>query len=187
MRLLRHTLVMLLTAVLLMACGGQPATEPLPDTGGAIIAAESRLLAQGSGQIADGEIAPDFSYTLPDGTTVRLSDHQGQPVLLNFWATWCLPCIEEMPAIERVYSEAAGALVVLAVNRNELPAAIARFAPSVNVSFPLIADLSGSIGDHYRVTSLPTTFFIASDGTIAGRHIGALSEQQLAERLSSLP
>lgn len=178
---------MLLLALGLVACGGRPAAEPLPAAGDAVIAVESRLLTRGTGGLAPGDLAPDFSYTLADGTTTRLSDWQGKPVVLNFWATWCLPCVEEMPTIERAYAAGNGDLVVLAVNRNELPAAIARFAPTVGVTFPLIADLGGAIGDRYSVTSLPTTFFIASDGTIAARHIGALSEAQLAERLNSLP
>lgn len=186
--MMRRILLLTLALALAACAGTQPAAEPVAfDASDALIAAESRLLDRGRGSVAVGEAAPDFSFTLADGTTTRLSDLRGTPVVLNFWATWCLPCIEEMPAIEQVYREAEGDLAVLAVNRNELPAAIARFAPTVNVSFPLIADLGGTIGDRYTVTSLPTTYFIASDGTIHARHIGALSAQQLAEQIEALP
>jgi thiol-disulfide isomerase/thioredoxin len=163
----------------------EPAATPI-GAGAAVIAAESRLLDRGTGKLAPGDAAPDFSYTLPDGTTRRLSDHQGLPVVLNFWATWCLPCVEEMPEIERIYSEAGGELAVLAVNRNELPEAIARFAPRVAVSFPLIANIDGAIGDRYAVTSLPTTYFINSDGTIGAVQIGVLTPSVLAERLKAI-
>jgi cytochrome c biogenesis protein CcmG, thiol:disulfide interchange protein DsbE len=184
-----RSILFLALALALTACASaQPTAAPDDfDAGDALIAAESRLLDRGRGPVTVGELAPDFSFTLTDGSTTRLSDLRGTPVLINFWATWCLPCVEEMPAIEQVYRDAEGGLAVLAVNRNELPAAIARFAPTVNVSFPLIADLGGTIGDRYTVTSLPTTYFIAGDGTIHARHIGALSVQQLAEQIEALP
>ncbi|NTU80520.1 MAG: TlpA family protein disulfide reductase [Chloroflexales bacterium] len=174
--------------IALAACGGQqPAPTPVTlDAGGATIAAESQLLERGSGKLLEGEPAPDFSFTMPDGTTRRLSDMRGKPVLLNFWATWCTPCVEEMPAIQQAYDAAGGALLVLAVNRNELPEAIARFAPKVSVTFPLIANIAGDIGDRYSVTSLPVSYFINSDGTIAAKHIGALNATTLQERLGKL-
>lgn len=143
------------------------------------------MIDTGTGQPVEGELAPDFSYTLPDGSEVRLSDLRGKQVLLNFWATWCLPCIEEMPEIQRALDESGGNLVVLAVNRNEMPEAIARFAPKVDVTFPLIPNIAGDIGDRYRVTSLPITYFINSDGTVAARQFGALSADLLAERLEA--
>lgn len=180
--------LLLILAMLLVACG--PRQEPTPlgvDPGDTLIAAESRLLDQGRGKLAVGDAAPNFSFTLPDGTTQQLSDMRGKPVVLNFWATWCLPCIEEMPELERAYTEGAGDLVVLAVNRNELPDAIARFAPKVDVSFPLIANLDGAIADRYSVTSLPTTYFIDRDGMISAAQIGALTPSVLAERLEAIP
>ncbi len=185
---MKQFILLITLAFALTACGGaQPAQIPEDiDIGDATIAVESRLIDTGSGKLVEGDMAPDFSYVLPDGTTQRLSDLRGTPVLINFWATWCIPCIDEMPTIEQVYAEADGALQVLAVNRNELPAAIARFAPQVDVSFPLIANIAGDIGDRYSVTSLPVSYFINSDGTIGAKHIGALTAQTLQERLSTL-
>lgn len=176
-------LLAILVLVLLAACGDRaaPVAESVEVPPNMLLARESRLLDKGSGKLAPGDAAPDFSYTLPDGTTQRLSDFQGLPVVLNFWATWCLPCIEEMPELEGVFSE--GELYVIAVNRNELPDAIARFAPKVNVSFPLVANIDGSIADRYRVNNLPTTYFINRDGTIGAIQIGALNEELLRERL----
>lgn len=185
---MKHAILFAALALALAACGGQ---KPVPtpaslDAGDATIAAESRLLDRGAGKLVEGDPAPDFSFTLPDGTTQRLSDLRGTPVLINFWATWCLPCVEEMPALERAYADAGGALLVLAVNRNELPEAMARFAPTVEVTFPLIANLAGDIGDRYGVTSLPMSYFINSDGTISAKHIGALTAETLLERINTL-
>jgi thiol-disulfide isomerase/thioredoxin len=186
----QRILLLVLLAAALVACGGQPPT-PTPaslDAGGATLAAESRLLEPGATKLVEGDVAPDFSFVLPDGTTQKLSDLRGQPVVVNFWATWCLPCQEEMPAIQQAYAGAGGKLQVLAVNRNELPEAIARFAPtlSVKLTFPLIANITGDIGDRYAVTSLPVSYFINTDGTISAKHIGALSEKTLQERLDAL-
>ena len=187
MRSLR-LLLLLLFALALAACGGQPAPAPLTvDPGNAVITTESRLLDRGFGKLAPGDLAPDFSFTMPDGSTQKLSDLKGRPVLLNFWATWCLPCVEEMPELERAYTAEGSDLAVLAVNRNELPDAIARFAPKVSVTFPLIANIDGAIGDRYGVTSLPTTYFINRDGTISAAQIGALTPSVLGERLKAIP
>jgi peroxiredoxin len=184
-------LPLLLIALLLVACGPRQGPAPLPTEaiaiGDAVIAAESRLLDGGTTRLAVGDPAPDFSFTLPDGSEQRLSELRGTPVVLNFWATWCLPCIEEMPALEQALADSEGDLRVLAVNRNELPAAIARFAHQVDVSFPLIANLDGAIPDRYSVVSLPTTYFIDRDGAISAIQIGVLSPDALAERLEAIP
>lgn len=181
-------IVIALVAVTLAACGRQPAitTPAIPPAGSAVIASESRLIDRGHGAPAVGDPAPDFSYTLADGTTVRLSDLRGTPVVLNFWATWCLPCVEEMPLLQAAYDAAEGKLAVLGVNRNELPAAIARFTATTPVTFPLITNIGGDIGDRYAVNSLPVTYFIRRDGTIGARHIGALNERTLAEQLEAI-
>lgn len=185
---MKRSLLIVTLIVAITACSAaQPTATPTElSVGSATIARESRLLDRGRDTVGVGDLAPDFSFTLPDGTTTRLSDLRGRPVVLNFWATWCLPCVEELPVIEQAYQAAQGDLVVLAINRNELPAAIARFTATVDVSFPLIPDLSGAIGDRYTVTSLPTTLFIHRDGTLSTRHIGALNAQQLTRALEEL-
>jgi thiol-disulfide isomerase/thioredoxin len=183
---MRRLCLLLAVLLTLAACGTTaPAPTPALDVGDAVIASESRLIDTGSGKLAAGDTAPNFSYTLPDGTVQELQGLQGKRVVLNFWATWCLPCVEEMPELQHA-ADADSDLVVLAINRNELPEAIARFVPKVNVTFPLVADLGGRIGDRYEVTSLPTTYFINSDGTVSARHIGALTSTTLGERLKVL-
>lgn len=170
---------------ILIACTSAPqASQPLV-VGETPIASESKLIDTKPDWAAiPGEKAPDFSYTLADGTH-KLSDLRGKPVLVNFWATWCMPCIEEMPELEAARRNNPD-LVILAVNRNESTEAIAAFAPKVGVSFPLITDRDGAISERYGVINLPTTFFINRDGTIAARHLGALTAARLAERLAEV-
>jgi peroxiredoxin len=185
---MRRLLCLLAIALALAGCGPRP-DAPLSTPAaapGAVVARDGKLLDRGSGKLAVGDPAPDFSYTLPDGATTRLSDLRGTPIVLNFWATWCLPCREEMPELEAAYAGGDGGLAVLGVNRNELPDAIARFTAEVPVTFPLVANVDGSIADRYGVTSLPTTYFIRSDGTIGAIQIGVLTPERLDERLKAI-
>lgn len=182
---MRHAIIFFSFIFVLVACTGAPqASQPLV-VGETPIASESTLIDTKPDWAAiPGEKAPDFSYKLTDGA-YKLSDLRGKLVIVNFWATWCLPCVEEMPELEAA-RRANPDLVILAVNRNESPEAIAAFAPKVGVSFPLITDRDGAIGDRYGVINLPTTFFINRDGTIAARHLGALTAARLAERLAEV-
>jgi len=185
----RQLALLLALAALLAACArpDAPASlDPATPAPGSVIAVESAVIDVGEGRPAVGDAAPDFSYTLADGTTARLSDLRGTPVILNFWATWCLPCVAEMPELQRAADESGGRLAVLAVNRNETYDAIARFSNRVPVGFPLITNIAGDIGDRYGITNLPITYFINSDGTIATRQLGALTPARLAELSEAL-
>jgi cytochrome c biogenesis protein CcmG, thiol:disulfide interchange protein DsbE len=182
-----RSLTIIICAALLAACAAQGTPTAVPALEGvqAPIAPESRLIDRGIGVPAAGERAPEFSYTLADGTTVRLSDLRGKRVLVNFWATWCLPCREEMPLFEAALAREDD-LVVLAVNRNETPAAIEDYAAETGVGLTLIADSNGAIGDRYAVTSLPITYFVNRDGTVSVRHFGAISATVLAQRIEDM-
>jgi thiol-disulfide isomerase/thioredoxin len=123
---------------------------------------------------------------MADGSVHKLSELRGKRVLVNFWATWCMPCREEMPELQRTADANGDDLVVLAVNRNEAPSAIAKFGNEIGVTFPLLVNIAGDIGDRYGATSLPVTYFIKSDGTIASKQLGALSPALLAKHLEGL-
>ncbi len=181
---MRRSIALIIITLALAACGPTtPAAVPTVEVGSVALATQSTLIDAGGGRPADGDLAPDFSYTMADGSVHRLSELRGKRVLLNFWATWCAPCREEMPELQQTASDS---LVVLAVNRNEAPAAIAKFGNEVAVTFPLIANIAGDIGDRYGATSLPMTYFIKSDGTIGSRQLGALTPVLLAKHLDGL-
>ncbi|MCY4639653.1 MAG: TlpA disulfide reductase family protein [Chloroflexi bacterium] len=130
--------------------------------------------APSDGRPAEGELAPDFTLTSPEGARVALSDFRGKTVVLNFWATWCPPCRAEMPELQAVWEERGEGrdLVVLAVDVEESADAVARFVESLGLTFPVVLDVDGAVADHYGLPGLPSTFFIDADGVLRSRVLG---------------
>ncbi len=141
--------------------------------------------AQGS-QV--GELAPDFQLPDLDGQSISLSDFRGEPVLINFWASWCGPCRYEMPFIQEVYEEwSARGLVVLAINKGESLSTAKDFIQSGNYSFPVLLDINQYVALEYNVRGLPTTFFIDKEGMIQAIKVGPfLSKAEIEMRLSEI-
>jgi len=121
-----------------------------------------------------GKQAPDFQLPNLEGQAVSLADFRGKPVLLNFWATWCGPCVFEMPIMQAIFEESADTgLVVLAVNIGESPSAAENFMQSGNLSFPVLLDTNQDVALKYNIRGIPTTFFIDKDGIIQEIKVGA--------------
>jgi len=137
-----------------------------------------------------GFLAPDFSLVNQNGETVQLSELRGQPILLNFWASWCGPCRSEMPSMEKVYREVNGdGIEILAVNSTiqDDPNAANQFAQELGLTFPILFDTTGEATRQYLVRALPTSFFIDRNGIIQEIVVGGpMSEALLRIRLSGL-
>lgn len=117
--------------------------------------------------------APDFSLPSLDGDPVTLSALRGQVVFLNFWATWCPPCREEMPSIERLHRELRiEGLAVLALDVGESPAVVARFVESFRLSFPVLLDADSEVSRRYGISGLPTTVLVDRSGRVVGGAVG---------------
>jgi thiol-disulfide isomerase/thioredoxin len=135
----------------------------------------------------EGQPAPDFTLRTLDGGEIRLGDLRGKIVVLNFWATWCGPCREEMPLLEQAMSERGpDGLVIVAINVQESEAQVRPFVQRLNLTYPIGMDRNGCLARRYRVRSYPTTYFISRDGAIEGRRVGAYTRQILFGRLSQL-
>jgi cytochrome c biogenesis protein CcmG/thiol:disulfide interchange protein DsbE len=135
-----------------------------------------------------GELAPDFQLPNLEGQSISLSDFRGEPVLVNFWASWCLPCRYEMPFIQEVYEEwSASGLVVLAINKGESLSTAKDFMQSYNLSFPALLDINQDVALEYNIWSIPTTFFIDKDGIIQAIKVGPfLSKADIENSLSKI-
>ena len=130
----------------------------------------------------EGFTAPGLTLQTLDGETVTLSDLHGQAVLINFWASWCPPCRNEMPAIQQVYEEYRDeGFIVLAVNSQEQDARVAAFAEPLRLTFPILIDRDGSVFDDYQVAALPTTFFVDRAGVIRGVTTGGFLSRAFFE------
>jgi thiol-disulfide isomerase/thioredoxin len=130
-------------------------------------------------------MAPDF--VLPDlfddSLEYSLASNAGRPVILNFWASWCVPCRTEMPALQRGYEEHRDeGLVVLGVNQTFVDNVDAArdFVDELALTFPNVRDDDGNISDKlYQVMGLPTSVFITAEGEIAHTQIGQMSDEQI--------
>lgn len=131
---------------------------------------------------------PDFVLDTLDGGKFKLADHIGQPVVVNFWATWCLPCRAELPAFEEVYrNNRAQGLVVVGVDVAESPDEVAQFVAEVGLTFPIALDTSGETTELYRIQGMPTTFFVGRDGLIKDMVIGGpLTQAAIESKVAEL-
>jgi len=157
--------LILVVVLVLAACGaGESATPAAPQAAGpAVIAAESRLLdsSGATGMPNVGEVAPNFEYTLSDGTRHQLSDLHGKKVLLNFWATWCEPCRTEMPSLEAMaMRRASSGVTVLTVNYKESPDVIRAFLQRLPFKLPILLDPDGDATFDWTPRVFPSTVLI---------------------------
>jgi peroxiredoxin len=123
-----------------------------------------------------GKPVPDFEFPGLDGRLVRLSDYRGKVVLVNIWASWCPPCIDEMPSMEKLYKELQGeSFEILAVSIDTQGInAVAPFMKAYGLSFPALIDTKGTIKNLYKATGVPESFIIDKEGILIKRIIGPL-------------
>jgi peroxiredoxin len=154
--------LLLLAAFVLGACGPPPA---------------ARL----------GSPAPDFTLQTVDGDPLRLSDLKGKAVFMNFWATWCTPCREEMPAMQELYDEHRNrGLVILAVNMEEDQARVRLWVEQGGFTYTFVLDSDGEQVKRYNVKAAPTSYFIGRDGVIRDLKLGAISRAEMQAKVEKL-
>ncbi|HEY7601762.1 MAG TPA: TlpA disulfide reductase family protein [Methylomirabilota bacterium] len=118
--------------------------------------------------------APDIELPELGGRPARLRDHHGRVVVLNFWATWCAPCRDEMPALQGLAQELGPeGLAVVGVNVKEPPAKVEAFVREHGLRFPVLLDADGRAGQAYQVFALPATFVVDRRGALVGTVLGS--------------
>lgn len=164
----------------------------------AVLAVFISLTRMPADQIGDGDIRspkagflpPHFSSELMNGGNFDETSVSGQVVIINFWASWCPPCKAEMPALQAASLEYADQNVVIigvnATSQDSLSDAKA-FIADEGISFPILLDPSGKLNADFNINSLPTTYFIASDGKIKNVIVGGpISETSLRAQIENL-
>lgn len=139
------------------------------------------------------EVKPEVGYTAPgfqlrdlNAKDVKLSDFRGKVVVLNFWATWCGPCRDELPVLQSLAQRYGGRLVVVGVDEGEAGATVAAFARTNGLSYPILLDVQMTTGHDYEVSTIPRTLVIDGNGVIRYNRRGTLIPADLDAALKTL-
>jgi cytochrome c biogenesis protein CcmG, thiol:disulfide interchange protein DsbE len=147
------------------------------------------VMVTGSGDLPrlDERPAPDEVFALPpatlagfaDGPDVNLADFRGQPLVVNFWATWCAPCVKEMPDLQEVATQAEGQVAFLGIDVEDAPPNAEPFVEQLGITYPLALDPRREYSRQVNNFGMPTTLFVDADGLVQYRHTGPLDADQL--------
>jgi cytochrome c biogenesis protein CcmG/thiol:disulfide interchange protein DsbE len=133
-----------------------------------------------------GRALPADSFSTLDGRLAAFADYRGKPLVVNFFAEWCQPCRNEMPAFEQVHQELGDQVAFLGIDSNEPVDAGRRIVEQTGVTYDVGRDANGTLAEELGVTGLPSTFVIGPDGTIVSAHPGALDADDLRAALEPL-
>ncbi|WP_404406467.1 peroxiredoxin family protein [Jeotgalibacillus malaysiensis] len=152
---------------------------------------DSAAPVESSGAVKEGNPVPAVEVTTFDGETVNLRDYQGKKVILNFWATWCPPCIAEMPHMQEYYENEAQDqnVEILAVNLTSKDNGMDRigsFIDDYGLTFPVLLDETGAMGDEFQAFTIPTTYLIDEEGVIQRKLLGPMDRDMMVDMMEDL-
>ncbi len=138
-----------------------------------------------------GRAEPDFLLEQPGGGTLRLSDLQGHPVLLNFWASWCAPCRAEAPLLVDAYAKyQSQGLIIVGVDLQEADSKVLKFANAFGITYSIAVDRDGEVAGVWRIggplKGLPSSYFIDSTGVVQDSYPGQLTRDLLDKKLAKI-
>ena len=134
-----------------------------------------------------GGPAPSFELKTLKGKIFKSSDLKNKAVILNFWATWCVPCIHEMPELNKAYTSFKNDDVeIIAINFAETRSEVDEFVNKYHLEFPILLDKYGDVSQDYRVRNLPVTYFISPDGIIMDLVLGGITQKLIETKLKQL-
>ena len=158
--------------------GHEAGSEAAADAG----EGDSGIEPQPGAALKSGNKAPDFTAELIDGSTITLSDLKGKPVIINFWATWCGPCVREMPAFERLKEDFGDEIGIIAVNCGDDADTVKDFASENSYTFPIALDESYEVTMLYPTNSIPYTVVVDANGKITHISAGAADADTMYEK-----
>ncbi len=133
----------------------------------------------------EGDPAPDFALLDLEGNSITLSQFRGNVVFINFWATWCPPCRAEMPEIEALYREYQDqGVVVIGVDIAEPEDMVRKYLRRGGYSWNFVLDTTGKVSNDFRVTSLPTSFFLDRTGVVRAIGVGGMTKRNMESKLA---
>jgi len=132
-----------------------------------------------------GQVAPEFQLETIDGKNISLHEFRGKPVMINFWALWCSPCIKEMPLIQERFQEHHPDLVILAIEEDGKSVSVQDYISESNFGFLVLAG-NDSVARQYKIRAYPTSFFIDEHGVIQSMVVGSLSGPALDAELAKI-
>lgn len=133
-----------------------------------------------------GQPLDNFNLSQLGGSSLQLAGLKGKAIIINFWATWCVPCQEEMPLLEKYSRKYSDNLTVIGVNSQEQIGVVRDFVTKFGITFPIGLDANGDLTRSYLINGFPTTFFVDKDGILRNMHIGVLREDLLIGYLQSV-
>jgi len=135
-----------------------------------------------------GRAAPDFTLPLLDDaeSDFKLSDYKGKPLVVNFWATWCGPCQNELPVLQKAAAHFGDGVVFVGVDQQEATDVVERFVRNYGLTYTIPMDTHGKVSELYNVKGLPTTFFIDRGGVIRSVWLGEMNSVTLAENIAKI-
>jgi cytochrome c biogenesis protein CcmG/thiol:disulfide interchange protein DsbE len=132
-------------------------------------------------------VVPDYQFTLEDGSTLALQDLKGRGAVLNFWASWCVPCQDEAPTLARIAKEYDPQQVAfVGISEWDTDSDVKSFMTRYGVGYQTGVDLGGKLAIDLGVTGIPETFFVRPDGSFASHWIGPLNEDQLRKQIEQI-
>lgn len=134
---------------------------------------------------SSGILLPEIALTDLDGTEILPSSYRGNIVVMNFWATWCGPCVQEMPLFQE-YQDRYPEIIILGVNQEESPQKVQEFLDEIQLDYRFLLDSKGAMGREFHITFLPTTIIADEAGEVRFRHYGIISREQLDHYLGTL-
>ena len=151
----------------------------------AVAAALIVIVAGACGSGAGDDVqATDIEFELLDGGSATIDTFLDRPVVLNFFASWCTPCITEMPALESIHQQRTD-ITFVGLAYNDTPTRAREIVVDTGVTYATGVDPDSAIGNAYGILGMPTTLFIAPDGEIAYQHTGGLTADQVTEHINA--